>query len=78
MIEHDASSQQKRAIELALIGVFFIPGSAAHFAALFSTEGYRLHAADVLRIWREAKARGDLPKINRPHGGPKDRVEVRA
>lgn len=56
----DTSPQAKRALELAIIGAFFLPGSAAHVATAFSTATRRLHASDVQRIWEAAKARGDL------------------
>lgn len=72
------SDQHKRALELAIINAFFLPGSAAHFATVFSTGAKKLSAGDVTRIWAKAKDNGELPKINRPHNGPKDRERVRA
>lgn len=72
------ASQEKRALELAIINAFFLPGSAAHFATAFSTGKKKLSAADINRIWARAKESGELPKINRPHNGPKDRERVRA
>ncbi len=64
------TEQVKRSRELAIIHAFFLPGSAAQIAQAFSTDTRKLHAADVHRIWAEAKERGDLPKIDRPAGGP--------
>lgn len=70
----DTTPRGKRALELAIIHAFFLPGSAAHVATAFSTGEKKLHAADIRRIWDAAKARGELPKLNRPAGGPKDRM----
>ncbi|MET4341985.1 hypothetical protein [Bradyrhizobium sp. RT9a] len=70
----DTSPRGKRALDLAIIHAFFLPGSAAHVATAFSTGGRKLHAGDIRRIWDAAKERGELPKINRPAGGPKDRM----
>ncbi len=66
----------RRALELAIINAFFLPGSAAHFAVAFSTVTKKLHADDIYKIWETAKAKGDLPKIDRPEGGPRDRILV--
>ena len=74
----DTSPRGKRALELAIIHAFFLPGSAAHVATAFSTGARKLHAGDIRRIWDAAKEKGELPKINRPAGGPKDRVLKRA
>lgn len=68
----DTTANGKRALELAIIHAFFLPGSAAHVAAAFSTGSKRLHASDIQRIWDAAKARGELPKISRPARGPRD------
>jgi hypothetical protein len=57
--------------ERAVIHAFFLPGSAARIAASLSAPGEVLHAADVSRIWRDAKRRGDLPAIDRQPGGPR-------
>jgi hypothetical protein len=70
----DTTPNGKRALELAIINAFFLPGSAAHVATAFSTGARRLHAGDIRRIWDTAKEKGELPKINRPTGGPKDRT----
>jgi hypothetical protein len=56
---------------LAVVAAFFRAGSAASVAALCSTRHRKLHAGDVQRIWNEAKAKGDLPKLRRPAGGPR-------
>lgn len=77
MIAPGTSPKDKRALQLAIIAAFFQPGSAAHIAQAFSTGGQRLRAADVQKIWNEAKARGDLPKVVRPHGGPKGTAKAR-
>ncbi|MFZ5792345.1 MAG: hypothetical protein ACOY3L_16760 [Pseudomonadota bacterium] len=69
----DDSSTGKRALELAVTHAFFTPGSAAQIAAALSTKARKLHAADVRRIWRAAKERGELPKIVRPANGPQGR-----
>lgn len=67
MIDLPATPQRTRALELAIIDTFFNPAlSAAQIAVAFSSGSKKLHAADVLKIWAEAKARGDLPKLNRP------------
>lgn len=66
----DDSATGKRALELAVTHAFFTPGSAAQIAAALSTQARKLHAADVHRIWREAKARGELPRLDRPANGP--------
>lgn len=71
MIEPRDTPNARRALELAIIHAFFLPGSAAHVATAFSTGGRRLHADDVRRIWDKAKAKGDLPKLKRPANGPK-------
>jgi hypothetical protein len=73
MIAHKDTPNARRAVDLAIIGAFFTPGSAAHIAQTFSTGARKLHASDVQRIWDAAKASGQLPKINRPKGGPKER-----
>lgn len=70
----DITPRGKRALELAIIHAFFLPGSAAHVATAFSTGARKLHAGDVRRIWDAAKETGELPKINRPPGGPKERM----
>lgn len=70
----DTSANGKRALELAIIQAFFLPGSAAHVATAFSTGARKLHARDIQRIWDAAKENGELPKLNRPPGGPKDRL----
>lgn len=71
MIPPRETPNAKRALELAITAAFFKPGSAAHIATAFSTGGKKLHAADVQRIWSNAKASGELPDINRPKGGPR-------
>lgn len=58
------------ALERAIEEAFFAPGSAAHIATAFSTGSRRLHAGDVQRIWRAAKAAGRLPPLQRPKRGP--------
>jgi hypothetical protein len=73
-----ANAQTQRALELAIERAFFLPGTAAHFATVFSTGARQLHASDVRKIWDAAKDRGDIPRINRPKGGPKDRERVSA
>lgn len=78
MISAPDTKQGRRALEIAIEQAFFLPGSAAHFATVFSTGAKKLHATDVRKIWDAAKERGDLPKINRPHGGPKDLKRVPA
>jgi len=70
MIDAPDTRQGKRALELAIIHAWFGPGSAAHIAQAFSTGAKTLHASDVQRIWDAAKQSGELPKINRPNGGP--------
>jgi hypothetical protein len=77
MISTPDTPQGKRALDLAIINAFFLPGTAAHFATAFSTGTRKLSAADIYRIWDKAKEDGDLPRLNRPFGGPKDR-EVQA
>lgn len=72
MIETPGSRHDKRALEIAIEQAFFLRGSAAHFATVFSTGAKKLHAADIQRIWDAAKEKGDLPKINRPRGGPRE------
>ncbi len=69
--DQQRASQQQRALQLAIEGAFFLPGSAAHIATVFSTGGRRLHADDVNRMWSEAKQAGRLPKLNRPKNGPR-------
>lgn len=71
------TSNARRAVELAIISAFFLPGSASHIARCFSTMSRKLSSNDVRRIWSAAKKRGDLPKLNRPHGGPRDRETIR-
>lgn len=65
---------EARALELAVIGAFFTQGSAASIAQALSTPRRRLHAGDVTRIWSRAKDNGELPRINRPAGGPRLRI----
>lgn len=77
MISAPDTPQGKRGLELAIIEAFFLPGTAAHFAVAFSTGTRKLHADDIYKIWEEAKAAGDLPRTERPQGGPRDR-EVQA
>ncbi len=77
MIPTPETPQAKRALELAIINAFFLPGTAAHFATAFSTGTRKLSASDIYRIWEQAKASGDLPRLERPPGGPKDR-EIQA
>ena len=74
MIPAPDTANARRALELAIINAFFLPGSAAHFAVAFSTLTKKLHADDIYKIWEAAKARGDLPKIARPEGGPRERI----
>lgn len=74
MIEPRDTPNARRALELAIINAFFLPGTAAHVATAFSTGAKKLHAGDVTRIWAKAKERGELPKIDRPAGGPKERL----
>lgn len=76
MIAAPDTRQGRRALELAIEAAFFLPGSATHFATAFSTGGRKLHAADVNRIWAKAKQANRLPKINRPHGGPRERTVI--
>lgn len=80
MIAAPDTKQGRDALRLAIEQAFFLPGSAAHIATAFSTGGRKLHASDVMKIWAEAKDADPprLPRINRPHGGPKDREVVRA
>lgn len=78
MIDTPDTKQGRDALRLAIEHAFFLPGSAAHIATAFSTGARKLHASDINKIWAEAKEAGRLPKINRPHGGPKDRERVRA
>ena len=77
MIPTPETPQAKRALELAIINAFFLPGTAAHFATAFSTGTRKLSASDIHRIWDDAKASGDLPRLERPPGGPRDR-EIQA
>lgn len=70
-------TQAQRALELAIINAFFLPGSAAHFATVFSTGTKKLAAEDIYQIWDKAKETGELPRLKRPPGGPRDR-EVQA
>ncbi len=77
MISAPDTPQAARALELAIIEAFFLPGTAAHFAVAFSTGTKKLHADDIYRIWDKAKEAGDLPKLERPAGGPRDR-EIQA
>lgn len=78
MIATPDTKQGRDALRLAIENAFFLPGSAAHIATAFSTGAKRLHADDINKIWAKAKEEGRIPKINRPHGGPKDRERVRA
>lgn len=66
-----ATSQSRRALHLAIEQAFFMGGSAASIARNFSSFGRALHASDVQRIWASAREQGRLPKVRRPHGGPK-------
>lgn len=68
--------QGRRSLELAIISAFFLPGTAAHFAIAFSTVTKKLHASDIYAVWEKAKQNGELPNLERPDGGPKDRVIV--
>lgn len=77
MISTPDTPQGNRALELAIIHAFFLPGTAAHFAIAFSTVTKKLHADDIYRIWEQAKIKGDLPNLVRPDGGPKDRTVER-
>lgn len=70
MIAVPDTKQGQDSLRLAIEAAFFQTGSAAHIASAFSTGGKKLHASDVQRIWDAAKERGDLPKLNRPNGGP--------
>lgn len=74
MISTPDTPQGRRGLELAIIAAFFLPGTAAHFAVAFSTVTRKLHADDIYKIWETAKANGDLPKLERPDGGPRDRT----
>lgn len=78
MIAAPDTKQGRDGLRLAIEQAFFLPGSAAHIALAFSTGGKTLHASDVMRIWAEAKDADPprLPRINRPHGGPKDRESI--
>lgn len=79
MISAPDTPKGKRALELAIINAFFqANASAATIAAAFSTGARKLHASDVQRIWDAAKESGELPKINRPRRGPKERERVLA
>lgn len=80
MIDAPDTKQGRDALRLAIEHAFFLPGSAAHIALAFSTGAKTLHASDVMKIWAEAKDATPprLPRLNRPHGGPKDRERVRA
>lgn len=64
-------TQHQRALQLAIESAFFLPGTAARIATVFSTPRRRLHANDVNRIWADAKHAGRLPKLNRPKNGPR-------
>lgn len=79
MIDAPDTKQGRGALRLAIEHAFFLPGSAAHIATAFSTGARRLHASDVQRIWAEAKDADPprLPRLNRPHGGPKDREIIK-
>lgn len=77
MISTPDTPSGRRGLELAIIECFFLPGSAAHFATAFSTVTKKLHADDIYSIWEKAKANGDLPRLERPQGGPKDREVVK-
>ena len=77
MITTPDTPKGKRSLELAIIAAFWLPGSAAHFATAFSTVTRKLKAADIYKIWDKAKINGDLPRLERPAGGPKDR-EIQA
>jgi hypothetical protein len=66
----------RRALELAIIHAFFLPGSAARIAQSLSTDARPLHANDVHKIWATAKENGDLPKIDRPAGGPAISIQI--
>lgn len=74
----DTSPSGKRALDLAIIHAFFAAGSASHIATAFSTGGRKLHAADVMRIWKRAKQNGELPNMARPARGPKQKVRASA
>lgn len=78
MISAPDTKQGRRALELAIEQAFFLPGTAAHFATVFSTGAKKLHARDIWRIWDAARERGDLPALRRPPGGPKDRTTEKA
>ncbi|WP_438278112.1 hypothetical protein [Nitrobacter sp.] len=69
-----ATSQSRQALRLAIEQSFFMGGSAAAIARNFSSFGHVLHASDVQRIWASAREAGRLPKLRRPHGGPKARA----
>jgi hypothetical protein len=71
MIASPDRPNARRALERAIIHAFFLPGSAARIAQSLSTDARPLHASDVLRIWASAKENGELPKIDRPAGGPR-------
>jgi hypothetical protein len=73
MISTPDTPNGRRALELAIINAYWLPGTAAHFATAFSTVTKKLHADDIYKIWEQAKINGDLPKLERPDGGPKDR-----
>jgi hypothetical protein len=69
-----ANPRSRQALRLAIEQAFFMGGSAASIARNFSSFGHVLHAADVQRIWRDARGEGRLPKVRRPHGGSKERA----
>lgn len=73
MIAAPDTKQGRDSLRLAIEHAFFLPGSAAHIATAFSTGGKRLHAADVTKIWAEAKAAGRLPQLERPSESRRER-----
>lgn len=77
MISTPDTPSGRRGLELAIINAFYLQGTAAHFAVAFSTVTKKLHADDIYKIWDAAKERGDLPRLERPDGGPKDRTVER-
>lgn len=46
----------------------------AHIAVAFSSGAKKLHADDIYRIWETAKTKGDLPKLERPEEGIRERT----
>lgn len=72
MIATPDTPQGRRALELAIINMYFQPNfSAAQIAVAFTTGAKKLHASDVTTIWAKAKEAGDLPKLDRPAKGPR-------